>query len=453
MDYQRSFEEAIARLKAEGRYRTFANLERDARRFPIAQWRPEGEEDRPREVTVWCSNDYLSMGGHPDVIEASVKAVCAHGAGAGGTRNISGTHNPIVELEAELADLHGKPAALVFTSGWVSNLASISTIAGLLPNCLILSDALNHNSMIEGIKRSGCEKRLWRHNDVGHLEELLAAEPRDRAKMIVFESLYSMDGAIAPIAEIADFCERRDVAVHRIQAFAGDQLRPVAGGAQQFLEMRHVAVAEHLSLAARLPDALDHRIVVERVGQDQAVRNELTDGRNAGLVRDIARGEQQRCFLAVQVGQFLLQLHEGVMGARDVAGAAGPGADPGRGLDHRSHNLRMLSHPEIIVGAPDHDIARPVRRVPDRMGKPARDPLEVGEHAVTPFVMQAAEGGLKELTVIHRKNPKRNPNGDERTGLFRAFPGLLSRCNSSMRPFETVKSAKSGKLRSFQTRR
>ena len=156
MDYQRSFEDAIARLKAEGRYRTFANLERDARRFPIAQWRPEGEEDRPREVTVWCSNDYLSMGGHPDVIEASVKAVCAHGAGAGGTRSIPGTHNPIVELEVELADLHGKPAALVFTSGWVSNLASISTIAGLLPNCLILSDALNHNSMIEGVKRSGC---------------------------------------------------------------------------------------------------------------------------------------------------------------------------------------------------------------------------------------------------------------------------------------------------------
>ena len=178
MDYQRSFEDAIARLKAEGRYRTFANLERDARRFPIAQWRPEGEEDRPREVTVWCSNDYLSMGGHPDVIEASVKAVRAHGAGAGGTRNISGTHNPIVELEAELADLHGKPAALVFTSGWVSNLAAISTIAGLLPNCLILSDALNHNSMIEGVRRSGCEKRVWRHNDVAISR---SCSPRSRA--------------------------------------------------------------------------------------------------------------------------------------------------------------------------------------------------------------------------------------------------------------------------------
>src|SRR5208337_2828955 len=208
MDYQRSFEDAISRLRAEGRYRTFANLERDARRFPMARWRPAGREDRPREVTVWCSNDYLGMGGCPEVIEAAVSAARAHGAGAGGTRNISGTHNPIVELEAELADLHGKKAALAFTSGWISNLASISTIAALLPNCLILSDALNHNSMIEGVRRSGCEKRVWRHNDVGHLEELLAAEPSDRAKMIVFESLYSMDGDIAPIAAIVALAEK-----------------------------------------------------------------------------------------------------------------------------------------------------------------------------------------------------------------------------------------------------
>ena len=208
MDYQRSFEDAISRLRAEGRYRTFANLERDARRFPMARWRPAGEEDSPREVTVWCSNDYLGMGGHPAVIEASVSAARAHGAGAGGTRNISGTHNPIVELEAELADLHGKKAALAFTSGWISNLAAISTIASLLPNCLILSDASNHNSMIEGVKRSGCEKKLWRHNDVVHLEELLAAERSDRAKLIVFESLYSMDGDFAPIGDVVALAER-----------------------------------------------------------------------------------------------------------------------------------------------------------------------------------------------------------------------------------------------------
>ena len=155
MDYQGRFEAAIATLKREERYRVFADLERDASRFPSALWRPAGQEDFPREVTVWCSNDYLGMGGHKDVIGASVNAALAHGAGAGGTRNISGTHHPIVRLEAELADLHGKAAALVFTSGWISNLAGISTIAQLLPDCLILSDALNHNSMIEGVRRAG----------------------------------------------------------------------------------------------------------------------------------------------------------------------------------------------------------------------------------------------------------------------------------------------------------
>jgi 5-aminolevulinate synthase len=230
MDYQRSFEEAILRLRAEGRYRTFANLERDARRFPMARWRPAGREDSPREVTVWCSNDYLCMGGCPEVIEASVSAARAHGAGAGGTRNISGTHNPIVELEAELADLHGKKAALAFTSGWISNLAAISTIASLLPDCLILSDALNHNSVIEGVKRSGCEKKLWRHNDVAHLEELLAAERSDRAKLIVFESLYSMDGDFAPIGDVVTLAERYNALTYIDEVHAVGLYGPRGGG-------------------------------------------------------------------------------------------------------------------------------------------------------------------------------------------------------------------------------
>ena len=208
LDYEQHFHSAIARLKLEKRYRIFANLERDALRFPTALWRPEGEEHAPREVTIWCSNDYLCMGGHRAAIEAARDALERHGAGAGGTRNISGTHNPIVELEAELADLHGKSSALVFTSGWISNLAGISTVASLLPNCLILSDALNHNSMIEGVRRSGCEKQIWRHNDVVHLEELLKAAGKERAKLIVFESLYSMDGDIAPVAEIVALAEK-----------------------------------------------------------------------------------------------------------------------------------------------------------------------------------------------------------------------------------------------------
>jgi 5-aminolevulinate synthase len=205
--YQQYFECAIARLKAENRYRVFADLERDAAAFPVAFWRPN-DGDEPREVTIWCSNDYLGMGGKAEVVGAAVQAAQRHGAGAGGTRNISGTHHPIVELETELADLHGKEAALAFTSGWISNLASISTIAGLLPKCLILTDALNHNSMIEGIRRSGCEKQIWRHNDVAHLEELLIAAGPDRAKLVVFESLYSMDGDIAPVAEIARLAKK-----------------------------------------------------------------------------------------------------------------------------------------------------------------------------------------------------------------------------------------------------
>jgi 5-aminolevulinate synthase len=206
MDYQQHFDRAIARLKSESRYRSFANLERDAARFPVALWRPE--DGAPRDVTIWCSNDYLAMGGHPNVVDAAIGAAKRHGAGAGGTRNISGTHHPIVELEAELADLHGKSAALVFTSGWISNLAAISTIAGLLPDCLILSDALNHNSIIEGVRRAGCQKQIWRHNDLAHLEQLLIAAGPDRAKMIVFESLYSMDGDIAPVAGIVALAEK-----------------------------------------------------------------------------------------------------------------------------------------------------------------------------------------------------------------------------------------------------
>ncbi|WP_309083539.1 5-aminolevulinate synthase [Chelativorans sp.] len=205
MDYRRFFSEAIDQLHAERRYRVFADLERIAGAFPRALWRAHGQA---REITVWCSNDYLGMGQHPDVVAAMQEAAGRMGSGAGGTRNISGTNHPLVELEAELADLHGKEAALVFTSGFVSNEASISTIARLLPNCLVLSDELNHASMIEGVRRSGAEKKIFRHNDLGHLETLLKAAGRERAKLIVFESVYSMDGDIAPIAEIADLAER-----------------------------------------------------------------------------------------------------------------------------------------------------------------------------------------------------------------------------------------------------
>jgi 5-aminolevulinate synthase len=204
MDYQAFFTSALDRLKAERRYRVFADLERIAGRFPVARWHsPEGV----RDVTVWCSNDYLGMGQHPDVIRAMTETAERMGTGAGGTRNISGTSHPIVELEAELADLHGKEAALVFTSGYVSNQTGIATIAKLIPGCLVLSDALNHNSMIEGVRHSGCERQIFRHNDLAHLEELLRAAG-NRPKLVVFESVYSMDGDVAPIGKICDLAER-----------------------------------------------------------------------------------------------------------------------------------------------------------------------------------------------------------------------------------------------------
>jgi 5-aminolevulinate synthase len=205
MDYSVFFASALDKLRDERRYRVFADLERIAGRFPHALWHsPAG----PREVVIWCSNDYLGMAQHPKVIGAMVDVAARMGTGAGGTRNIAGTNHPLVELERELADLHGKPAALIFTSGYVSNQTGIPTIAKLLPDCLLLSDALNHNSMIEGVRQSGCEKLVWRHNDVGHLEELLKAADPKRPKLIMFESLYSMDGDVAPVHAICDLAKR-----------------------------------------------------------------------------------------------------------------------------------------------------------------------------------------------------------------------------------------------------
>ena len=205
MDYRKYFTDALGRLHNERRYRVFADLERIAGRFPHAVWHsPEGA----REVVIWCSNDYLGMGQHPKVIGAMVETATRMGTGAGGTRNIAGTTHPLVGLEHELADLHGKEAALVFSSGYVSNETGISTIAKLMPNCLILSDALNHNSMIEGVRQARTEKIIFRHNDMAHLEALLAAADPARPKLIVFESLYSMDGDVAPLQRICDLAER-----------------------------------------------------------------------------------------------------------------------------------------------------------------------------------------------------------------------------------------------------
>ncbi len=241
-DYAAAFRDALDKVTAEKRYRVFAELERVAGQFPKAiHHAPDG----PREVTIWCSNDYLGMGQHPAVVEAFAETAARMGVGAGGTRNISGTSHPLVGLEAELADLHGKPAALVFTSGFISNEASISTLARLLPDCLILSDELNHSSMIEGVRRSGAEKRIFRHNDLDHLEDLMKAAGRERAKLLVFESVYSMDGDIAPIGRICDLAERYGAMTYIDEVHAVGMYGPRgAGVAERDGHMQRIDVIE-----------------------------------------------------------------------------------------------------------------------------------------------------------------------------------------------------------------
>lgn len=206
-DYKSAFSAVTDALRNENRYRVFTEIARDQARFPRATWHVNAEA---RDVTIWCSNDYLGMGRHPDVV-AALTEEAAHGSvGAGGTRNISGNSHAVVQLERELADLHGKPAALVFSSGYVANQTAIATIAQCLPGCIIFSDSENHNSMIDGVRRAGCEKQIFRHNDVAHLETLLKAADPARPKLIVFESVYSMDGDVGPIREITDLARRYD---------------------------------------------------------------------------------------------------------------------------------------------------------------------------------------------------------------------------------------------------
>jgi 5-aminolevulinate synthase len=206
MDYEAFFADHLRRLHDEGRYRVFAELERIVGAFPRARLHREGQP--PRDVTVWCSNDYLAMGQHPTVVEAMRQAIDAQGSGAGGTRNISGTNTLHAALERELAALHEKQAALIFTSGYVANETTLQTLGALLPGCELYSDALNHASMIAGIRHSGAVRRIFRHNDVAHLEELLAGADPSTPKIVAFESVYSMDGDVSPIGEICDVAHR-----------------------------------------------------------------------------------------------------------------------------------------------------------------------------------------------------------------------------------------------------
>jgi len=240
LDYDSIFKAAVQRLHDEGRYRVFIEILRTKGQFPNAHC---FGGNGPKPITVWCSNDYLGMGQNPKVVEAMEQALRDVGAGSGGTRNISGNTHYHTELEAELASLHCKDGALLFTSGYVSNEAALSTLGKLLPGCIIFSDELNHASMIAGIKNSGCEKRVFRHNDVKHLEELLAAEDPETPKLIAFESVYSMDADIAPIATICDLAEKYNALTYLDEVHAVGMYGEHGGGISE-----RDAVAERITI-------------------------------------------------------------------------------------------------------------------------------------------------------------------------------------------------------------
>jgi 5-aminolevulinate synthase len=240
--YGQTFKDALSKLKREGRYRVFADIVRQRGAFPTAV---HHSQNSVKPITVWCSNDYLCMGQHPKVTAAMQEAINLAGAGSGGTRNISGTHHFHVELEKELADLHGKEAGLLFTSGYVSNDATLSTLARMLPGCIFFSDEMNHASMIEGMRHSGAEKRIFRHNDMAHLDELLRAAPPNAPKIVCFEGVYSMEGDFGKVREICDLAERHGAMTYLDEVHGVGLYGPRGGGvAERDGQMHRVDIIE-----------------------------------------------------------------------------------------------------------------------------------------------------------------------------------------------------------------
>jgi 5-aminolevulinate synthase len=240
--YGQTFKDALSKLKREGRYRVFADIVRKRGSFPNAN---HHTQNSVKPITVWCSNDYLCMGQHPKVLAAMQDAINVAGAGSGGTRNISGTHHFHVELEKELADLHGKEAGLLFTSGYVSNDATLSTLARMLPGCIFFSDEMNHASMIEGMRHSGAEKRIYRHNDMLHLDELLRAAPPNAPKIVCFEGVYSMEGDFGKVREICDLAERYGAMTYLDEVHGVGLYGPRGGGvAERDGQMHRVDIIE-----------------------------------------------------------------------------------------------------------------------------------------------------------------------------------------------------------------
>ncbi len=406
MDYKSAFRSAVRQVRDEGRYRVFADLKRIRGQFPRARWRrPDGSE---REVVVWCSNDYLGMGQHPRVLGAMKAALDETGAGAGGTRNIAGTTRYHVDLERSLADLHGKDAALLFTSGYIANSATLSTLCKILPGLHIFSDANNHASMIEGVRYGGCEKRIWRHNDLEHLEELLKAAPKDAPKLIAFESVYSMDGDIAPIGEICALAKKYDALTYLDEVHAVGLYGARGGG-----------VAERDGVA----DQVD--IVEGTLGKAFGVMGGYIAG-DADIV-DAVRSWAPGFIFTTSLSPVLAA---GVIAAIDILKG-----DEGRDLrerhQERAGTLRRLFRESAlpIIEAPSHIV--PVL-VCDPVHTKMVSDLLLEEHGVyvQPINYPTVPRGTERL----RFTPSPLHDDAMMADLVRAMDGLWSQCNVARQP-------------------